>query len=98
MVDCRRGAHVRTLRHATLQASQAQERSGEPLARQVLTNLTLKLPVGPCTVAQLAAHIASQLDIPSGIESLPGRCMSPDAPIAEEIPLIGMAFRMCSTS
>ena len=73
--------------------SAAQERTVEPLARQVTSNLTLKLPVGSCTVPQLAAHIASQLDIPSGIELLPGPCTSPDQPLADEIPLMGMTFK-----
>jgi hypothetical protein len=73
--------------------SAAQERAVEPLARQVTTNLTLKLPVGSCTVPQLAAWIASQLDIPSGVELLPGPCTSPDQPMAEEIPLMSMPFQ-----
>jgi hypothetical protein len=73
--------------------SLAQESAVEPLARQVSTNLTLRLPVGTCSVPQLAAHIASQLDIPSGIELLPGPCTSPDAPAADEIALIGMGFQ-----
>jgi hypothetical protein len=73
--------------------SLAQERGVEPLARQVTTNLTLKTPVGSCTVPQMAALIARQLDIPSGIEQLPGPCASPDTPVTEEIALIGMGFR-----
>jgi hypothetical protein len=73
--------------------SAAQERAVEPLARQVTTNLTLKLPVGSCTVPQQAAWLASQLDIPSGVELLPGPCTSPDQPMAEEIPLMSMPFQ-----
>jgi hypothetical protein len=75
------------------QTMRAQERSVEPLARQVSTNLTLKLPVGRCVVPQLAARIASELDIPSGIEQLPGPCTFPEAPLADEIALIGMGFQ-----
>jgi hypothetical protein len=70
----------------------AQESSVAPLARQVATNLTLKLPVGSCTVPHMAALIARQLDIPSGIERLPGPCAPPDTPITEEVALIGMDF------
>jgi len=77
---------------AGAEASLAQESFVAPLARQVATNLTLKLPVGSCTVPQMAALIARQLDIPSGIEQLPGPCAPPDTPIAEEVALIGMDF------
>jgi hypothetical protein len=73
--------------------SLAQESVKDPLARQVTTNLTLKLPVGSCTVPQQAAWLASQLDIPSGVELLPGPCTSPDQPMAEEIPLMSMPFQ-----
>jgi hypothetical protein len=78
---------------AVAQPSVAQERSGEPLARQVTTNLTLKLPMGSCTVPQMAALVAQELDIPSGIEQLPGPCTSTDRPMTEEIPLMGVPFQ-----
>jgi hypothetical protein len=71
----------------------AQERAVEPLARQVTSNFTLKLPVGSCTVPQLAAWIASHLDIPSGVELLPGPCTSPDQPMGEEVSLMSMPFQ-----
>jgi hypothetical protein len=71
----------------------AQNSAGEPLARQVPSNLTLKIPVGSCTVPQMAALIARRLNVPSGIEQLPGPCTSPEQPIAEEIPLITMDFQ-----
>ena len=75
---------------AVAQPARAQEGSVDPLARQVTINVTLKLPVGSCTVPQLAAHIASQLDIPSGIELLPVPCTWSDQPLTDEIPLMGM--------
>ncbi|HUE87546.1 MAG TPA: hypothetical protein VMO26_15840 [Vicinamibacterales bacterium] len=78
---------------AGAEASLAQESSVEPLARQVTTNLTLKSPVASCTVPRMAALIARQLEIPSGIELLPGPCTSPDQPMADEIPLIAMPFQ-----
>ncbi len=73
--------------------SWAQESPVEPLARPVAANITLKLPVGNCTAPQLAAHIARQLDVPSGVEQLPGPCAYPDQPTKEEIPLIGMQLQ-----
>ena len=88
--------HVLLIVVATLAValpSAAQERAVERLARQVTTNFTLRLPVGSCTVPQLAAWIASHLDIPSGIELLPGQCTPPDHPMADEIPLISMPFQ-----
>ena len=78
---------------AVAQPSVAQERSGEPLARPVTTNITLKIPGGSCTVPQMAALVAQQLDIPSGIEQLPGPCTSPDQPMTDEIPLMGVPFQ-----
>lgn len=78
---------------AVAQSSVAQERSVEPLARQVTTNLTLKIPLGSCTVPQMAALIARLLEIPSGIEQLPGPCTSPEQPMTDEIPLVGVPFQ-----
>lgn len=73
--------------------SLAQESAGPPLVRQVTTDLTLKLPVGSCTAPQLAALVARRLDVPSGVEQLPGPCTSPNQPMTEEIPLIGMPLQ-----
>jgi hypothetical protein len=78
-------------------ASYAQETTGPLLDRIVGTNITLKLPPGPCSVPALAWALAKAVNAPVGIETLPGECGvfggGPPPPSAtEQVPLLGLTL------
>lgn len=75
-------------------AAAAQELGVPPLERVFNHTITLKIPVAACTVPDLTAFVAKALDVPAGVEYLPGRCdyKSPRPQPAEEVPLVGRTF------
>jgi hypothetical protein len=67
----------------------------EPVLSRVVqsTSFTLKLPVESCTVADLTMFLLKHLEVPGGVEMLPGPCVRRPVPVAEEIPLLGLTLK-----
>lgn len=72
----------------------AQEPKTPPLERVWMRDITLKLPVTACTVPDLVKFAAKDLEVPAGVEYLPGQCdyKSPRPAPADEIALLGRTF------
>jgi hypothetical protein len=71
----------------------AQEKPLPGLERAVASSMfTLKLPVMDCTVPDLVFFLAKHLEVPAGIEYLPGDCPSRQGLPQDEIALVAKTF------